>query len=142
VPTVALVQSAATIAPTRPTAYFGGASNSCSNTAYINGTNFPGGGKKYFKIGTPGSPGIGRNSWNGPCYLDTDLSAARVQAFSVFGHETSVRFQANFYNAFNKTNLAPILFGTQNATVENSLFGLSPAADAGRVIDFFLRVDF
>jgi hypothetical protein len=142
VPTVALVQSAATIAPTRPTAYFGGASNSCSNGAYINGTNFPGGGKKYFQIGTPGSPGIGRNSWNGPCYLDTDLSAARVQAFSVLGHETSVRFQANFYNAFNKTNLAPILFGTQNATVENSLFGLSPAADAGRVIDFFLRVDF
>jgi hypothetical protein len=142
VPTVALVQSAATIAPTRPTAYFGGAHNSCSNGAYINGTNFPGGGKKYFQIGTPGSPGIGRNSWNGPCYLDTDLSAARVQAFNVFGHETSVRFQANFYNAFNKTNLAPILFGTQNATVENSLFGLSPAADAGRVIDFFIRVDF
>jgi hypothetical protein len=26
--------------------------------------------------------------------------------------------------------------------VENSLFGLSPAADAGRVIDFFMRVDF
>ena len=142
VPTVALVQSASTIAPTRPTAYFGGAQNSCSNTAYINGTNFAGGGKKYFQIGTPGAPGIGRNSWNGPCYLDTDLSAARVQAFNVFGHETSVRFQANFYNAFNKTNLAPILFGTQNATVENSLFGLSPAADAGRVIDFFVRVDF
>ena len=60
----------------------------------------------------------------------------------VLGHETSVRFQANFYNAFNKTNLAPIQFGTQNATIENSLFGLSPAADAGRVIDFFLRVDF
>jgi hypothetical protein len=71
-----------------------------------------------------------------------NLSAARVQSFSVLGHETSVRFQANFYNAFNKTNLAPILAGTQNATVENSLFGLSPAADAGRVIDFFLRVDF
>jgi hypothetical protein len=40
------------------------------------------------------------------------------------------------------TNLQAILFGTQNATVENTLFGLSPAADAGRVIDFFLRVDF
>jgi hypothetical protein len=142
VPTVAVVQSASTIAPTRPTAYFGGAHNSCSNGAYINGTNFPGGGKKYFQIGTPGAPGIGRNSWNGPCYMDTDLSAAKEQPFSVFGHEASARFQANFYNVFNKTNLAPILFGTQNATVENSLFGLSPAADAGRVIDFFLRVDF
>jgi hypothetical protein len=142
VPTVAVVQSAATIAPTRPTAYFGGAHNSCSNSAYINGTNFPNGGKSYFQIGTPGAPGIGRNSWNGPCYLNTDLSAAKMQAVNVFGHETQLRFQANFYNAFNKTNLAPILFGTNNATVENSLFGLAPAADAGRVIDFFVRVDF
>ena len=142
VPTVAVVQSASTIQPTRPTAYFGGAHNSCSNGAYINGTNFPGGGKNYFQIGTPGAPGIGRNSWNGPCYLDTDLSAAKDQPFSVFGHEASARFQANFYNAFNKTNLAPILFGTNNATVENSLFGLSPSADAGRVIDFFVRLDF
>ena len=141
-PTVAVVQSASTIAPTRPLAYFGGAHNSCSNNAYINGTNFPGGGQKFFKIGQPGPPGIGRNSWNGPCYMDTDLSAAKEQPFSIAGHETSVRFQANFYNAFNKTNLQPILFGTQNATVENSLFGLSPAADAGRVIDFFVRLDF
>jgi len=142
VPTVALVQSASTIAPTRPTAYFGGASNSCSNNAYINGANFPGGGRKYFQIGTPGAPGIGRNSWNGPCYLETDLSAAKTQPFNVLGHQAAFRFQANFYNAFNKTNLAPILFGTQNATVENSLFGLSPSADAGRVIDFFARIDF
>ncbi len=142
VPTVAVVQSASTIAPTRPTAYFGGAHNSCSNSAYINGSNFPGGGKKYFQIGTPGAPGIGRNSWTGPCYLDTDLSAGKDQPFSVFGHEASARFQANFYNAFNKTNLAPILFGTNNATIENSLFGISPSADAGRVIDFFVRVDF
>ena len=142
VPTVALVQSASTIAPTRPTAYFGGAGNSCSNSAFINGSNFPGGGKKFFQIGTPGPPGIGRNSFTGPCYLDTDLSAAKSQSFSVLGHEASARFQANFYNAFNKTNLAPILAGTDNAKVENSLFGLSPAADAGRVIDFFVRLDF
>ncbi len=141
-PTVAVVQSAATIAPTRPLAYFGSAHNSCSNNAYINGTNFPGGGKNFFKIGQPGPPGIGRNSWNGPCYMSTDLSAAKEQVFSVIGHETSVRFQANFYNAFNKTNLQPILFGTQNATIENTLFGLSPAANAGRVIDFFVRLNF
>jgi hypothetical protein len=142
VPSVALVQSASTIAPTRPTAYFGGAHNSCSNNAFINGTNFPGGGTQYFQIGTPGPPGIGRNSWSGPCFLNTDLSAAREQSFGVMGHETSIRFQANFYNAFNKTNLQPISFGTQNSTVENSLFGLSPGTDAGRVIDFFLRLDF
>ena len=142
VPTVAVVQSASTIAPTRPTAYFGGAHNSCSNSAFINGSNFPGGGKQFFQTGIPGPPGIGRNSFTNPCYLDTDLSAAKSQSFSVFGHEAAARFQANFYNVFNKTNLAPILAGTQNATIENSLFGLSPAADAGRVIDFFVRLDF
>jgi hypothetical protein len=142
VPTVAVVQSASTIAPTRPIGYFGGAHNSCSNGAYINGTNFPGGGKQYFDISGPGAPGIGRNSWNGPCYLDTDLTAAKEQTISIRGHESQFRFQANVYNVFNKTNLAPILFGTSEATVENSLFGLSPAADSGRVIEFFGRIQF
>jgi hypothetical protein len=64
-------------------------------------------GQEIFPDRHPGAaPGIGHNSWNGPCYLDTDLSVARVQSFNVLGHETSVRFQANFYNVF-KTNLAP-----------------------------------
>jgi hypothetical protein len=141
-PTVAVVQSASTIAPTRPLAYYGGAHNSCSNSAYISGTNFPGGGKNFFKIGQPGPPGIGRNSWNGPCYLDTDLTAAKEQTISIRGHESQLRFQANFYNVFNKTNLAPILFGTSEATVENTLFGLAPSADSGRVIEFFGRIQF
>ncbi len=53
VPSVALVTSAATIAPTRPTAYFGGAHNSCSNSAYINGANFPGGGTQLLPDRSP-----------------------------------------------------------------------------------------
>ncbi len=146
-PTVAIVQSAATIAPTRPLAYFGGAHDSCSNDALINGTNFPGinaatPGLPYFLIGKPGPPGIGRNTFRSSCYLNTDLTAGKSQPFSVAGHEANFRFQANFYNAFNKLNLAPILFGTQNATIENSLFGKAPAGDAGRVVEFFARIDF
>ncbi len=154
-PTVAFVQSAATIAPTRPTVYYGGAHNSCSNNAYINGTNFAGiqnttasavnPGAPYFLVGKtakPGQPAIGRNSWNGPCYMDTDLSLAKTQSFSVMGHESTFKFQANAYNLFNKENLTPIGFGSPNATIENSLFGLSPTADAGRVIEFFARIDF
>ncbi len=143
-PTVAIVQSAQTIAPTRPLAYYGGARNSCSNSAYINGTNFPGGGKRYFKIGAPGPPGIGRNSWNGPCYMDTDLTAAKEQPFSIAGHEGSFRIQANFYNAFNKENLNPLINGASSneSIIENSLFGLAPGSDAGRVIELFARVQF
>ncbi len=142
VPTVAVVQSAATIAPTRPIGYYGGAHNSCSNGALIDGSNFPGGGKQFFDISHSGPPGIGRNSFNSSCYLDTDVTAAKEQAISLHGHETQLRIQANFYNVFNKLNLAPILFGTANATVENSLFGISPGADSGRVIEFFGRLQF
>jgi hypothetical protein len=141
-PSVAAVTSAATIAPTRPLAYYGGAHNSCSNSAYIHGSNFPNGGKSYFLIGHPGPPGIGRNSWNGPCYLNTDISLDKETSFSIRDHDAAVIFQANFYNAFNKTNLQPILFGTANATIENTLFGISPGSDAGRVIDFFVRINF
>jgi hypothetical protein len=142
VPSVAKVTSASTIAPTRPLAYFGGAGNSCSNSAYINGTNFSAGGKHYFSTGTSGPPGIGRNSWNGPCYLDTDMSFAKEQSFSILGHESQFRFQANAYNLFNKTDLAPIAFGSPEGTIENTLFGLSPTADAGRVIEFLARFQF
>ena len=141
-PTVAVVQSAATIAPTRPIGYFGGARNSCSNGALINGSNFTGGGKKYFDISGPGAPGIGRNSFTSSCYLDTDLTAAKAQTISIHGHESQIKFQANFYNAFNKLNLAPIQAGTNNALIENTLFGLAPAADSGRVIEFFGRLQF
>jgi hypothetical protein len=37
---------------------------------------------------------------------------------------------------------AVTLFGTSEATIENTFFGLSPEADAGRIIDFFVRVNF
>jgi len=157
-PTVAVVQSAATIAPTRPFQYFGGATNSCSNDRFINTGGFPGntnfpnrgtngqsGGLQYFRTTrnypTEG-PGIGRNTFNGPCYLDTDMSFAKEQSFNVKDQPVQLRFQANFYNIFNRTNLEPITFGAPEATIENSLFGLSPGADAGRVIEFFARLQF
>lgn len=142
VPSVQYVQSANTISPTRPIAYYGGAGNSCSNSSYIHGTNFAGGGTKYFNISTSGPPGIGRNSWNGPCYMDTDMSFAKQQTFSVLHHESQLRFQANFYNIFNQTNLSPITFGADEAHIENTLFGLAPGADAGRVVEFLMRLQF
>lgn len=141
-PSVQYIQSAATISPTRPIGYYGGAGNDCSNSAYKTGSNFSGGGAKYFNTSTSGAPGIGRNSWNGPCYMSTDMSFAKQQAFSVVSHEMQLRFQANFYNTFNQTNLSPITLGSNAATIENTLFGLSPSADAGRVIEFLVRLQF
>jgi hypothetical protein len=160
VPSVVFVNGAQTIAPTRPTGYGIGsgapagtnASNDCSNSAYIHGSNFPLGGANYFVYGTPGPPGIGRNSFNGPCYQDTDVSVAKQITFAPWGHQTLVRFQANIYNIFNSTNLQPISFGSAESTisydttpgshVSNPQFGISPGADSGRVIEFFGRIQF
>lgn len=160
VPSVALVNGASTIAPTRPTGYGPGsgapagalAMNNCGNNDFIKGGNFPLGGANYFVYGTPGPPGIGRNSFNGPCYRDLDMSFAKQISFGVREHPVSFRFQANLYNILNLTNLTPIGFGSTEALVStnstagthviNPLFGLSPGADTGRVVEFFGRLEF
>jgi hypothetical protein len=143
VPSVAIVNGASTIAPTRPTGYgptagasAGPALNGCGNSNFIHGGNFPQGGANYFVYGTPGPPGVGRNSFNGPCYHDLDMSFAKQATFSIHDHPTLFRFQANFFNILNLTNLQPIGFGSIEALVStnsgpgthviNPLFGLSP----------------
>lgn len=154
VPSVALVNGAAQIQPTRPLGYgtaagLPNAGNSCSNSAYIHNGNFPLGGPAYFAYAgnhlpptATGQPGIGRNSWNGPCYMDTDMSFGKQFAFAALGHPASFRFQANIFNIFNKTNLQPLSFGSPETNISNPLFGLSPASDSGRVIEFFGRFQF
>ena len=144
------VPNAATIGPVRPLAYFGGAKTGCDNSLYISGNDFAGGGSKYFNIvpptggaGTP--PGIGRNSFRGPCYMDADISAAKQFAISAFGRDDmKLRFQANFYNAFNRLNLTPFTNGNgnQGALIESATFGKAQTADAGRVIEFVARFQF
>jgi len=160
VPSVELVNGASQIAPTRPTGYgpnsgapvTSNALNSCSNGAFEHGTNFPQGGANYFVYGTPGPPGIQRNSFNGPCYRDVDMSFAKQATFGIRDHKALLRFQANLYNIFNLTDLAPLAFGSPETTISNvttagthvinPLFGLAPAADNGRVVEFFARVEF
>jgi hypothetical protein len=151
------VPNAFTIGPVRPLAYLGGVHTSCSNSPYITGSDVADrgadgtdGGKNSFNItpptdgsGTP--PGIGRNSFRGPCYQDADLSAAKQIVFSAFGREDMrLRFQANFYNAFNKLNLTPFTNGNANssALIESPNFGKAQSADAGRVIEFVARFQF
>jgi hypothetical protein len=160
VPSVVITNGASTISPTRPTGYGPGsgapanayAGNACGNSNFVKGGNFPDGGANYFVYGTPGPPGIGRNHFNGPCFQDTDISAAKQFNFSVHDHPALFRFQANTYNIFNHTNLQPISFGSSEALisdntaagthVNNPLFGLSPGSDNGRVIEFFGRFEF
>jgi hypothetical protein len=139
-----------TLCPIRPIEYLGGAGHSTSNDAYIDGSNFPNGGKAYFVITTPTGgpdtlpPGIGRNSWRGPGYLSTDFSIGKATRLSGMhmGEAAKLDIRANFYNIFNKLNLQPISFGSANSTIENQDFGLSPGGTAGRVVELLARFSF
>jgi hypothetical protein len=139
-----------TLCPIRPIEYLGGAGHSTSNNAFIDGTNFPGGGPQYFVITTPTSgpdtlpPGIGRNSWRGPGFLSLDASIGKSTHLSGMhmGEAAKLDLRANFYNVLNKLNLQPISFGSANSTIENQDFGLSPGGTSGRVVELLARITF
>jgi hypothetical protein len=151
------VNGAGTINPTRPLGLTGlPYGTSCSANAFTSGSNFPDrttasgtnvGGGNYFITSQPtGSyvPGIGRNSFGGPCYQDVDMSFAKEVSHDFGDHHTLIRFQANMYNIFNILQLQPLTNGNANggANIGNQYFGYAQAADAGRVIDFLARVQF
>jgi hypothetical protein len=140
------VENTATVTPVRPLAYYGGAKTGCSNSLFEPGPGnlFAAGGSTYFDITPPpagaGSlPGIGRNSFRGPCYTDTDISVAKETHLKWLGDAGMIRFQTNFYNIFNTLNLTPFVFSTNATTIENSEFGQAQSADSGRVIEFLIR---
>ena len=67
----------------------------------------------------------------GPTQETRSDSCCGIQVtFSIHDHPALVRFQANFYNILNLTNLQPITFGSTD--VVNPLFRLWPGADSGR----------
>jgi hypothetical protein len=136
--------SGLTLSPIRPVAYFGGALEDTSDNAFIRpGGNFPGGGAKYFDVTTIGPPGIGRNSFRGPRYASLDLSLAkRTRLAKLLGSPASVEVRANFFNALNTLNLAPLRFASTGVFADSANFGLSPGGLAGRVIDLQARISF
>lgn len=139
-----------TLCPIRPIAYLGNAGHEASNYAYINGTNFAGGGQRYFVITTPSSgpttaaPGIGRNTWRGPGFITTDISIGKSTGlgFAHLGEAAKLDLRANLYNVFNKLNLLPIGFGSPAATIDSPNFGLSPGAMSGRTVELLARFSF
>jgi hypothetical protein len=154
--TSAFVLGSGVVGPTRPLQYYGGVVNGCSDSLFTNGSDFPNrgsggtaGGTLYFNTTPPANshayiPGIGRNSFRGPCYQDVDISAAKQFAYDFGEHHTFLRVQANMYNAFNILQLAPITNGNANngANINNQYFGYAQGADAGRVIEFLARFQF
>ncbi len=154
------ITSAQTIGTTRPSALLLQPPRDTSNSAFITPNfNFPGiirngncdptkgplQGSPYFNICTQGPPGIGRNSFRGPHYFGLDLSLAKqfgLPSLKFLGEGTKLELRGNFFNAFNKLNLQPIGFGTDQARIENPKFGQSPGGLAGRVIEFQARFSF
>jgi hypothetical protein len=136
-----------TLCPSRPTGYLGGAGSSQSDDAFITGSNFPGGGHRFFTTaGLPNArPGIGRNSFRGPHYFNIDMSLAKtfgVPSFLRMGEGAGFEFRTNFFNVFNMLNLAPIGFFDPGANIDDPNFGRSPRGLAGRVIELQGRLRF
>src|SRR6267154_2423520 len=112
----------------------------CSNADPTTRPGFP-----YFAICKPGAPGIGRNSFRGPGYFGVDMSVVKkfgLPNLRLWGEGASIELRGNFFNVFNKLNLQPFSFGTDNTKVESTLFGRAPAGLAGRVVEFQARFVF
>jgi hypothetical protein len=134
------------LCPVRPVAYFGGAGTDTSNDAFLNGSNFPGGGGAFFSTAAPVGfqlPGIGRNSFRGPRYFDVDMSVAkRFGLPKMLGEGTFLEVKANFFNVFNILNLQPFNFNSPSTQVTNALFGRAERGLAGRVVELQGRLNF
>lgn len=154
--TSAFVPGSGVVSPTRPLAYFGGVDQGCSNDLFMNGSDFPNrggdgtaGGSNYFNTTPPANshayvPGIGRNSFRGPCYKDLDMSVAKQFAHDFGEHHTLLRLQMNVFNVLNLLQLQPITNGNSNpgANINNQFFGYAQGADSGRVVELNGRIQF
>jgi hypothetical protein len=87
-------------------------------------------------------PGIGRNSFRGPCFFDTDMSFAKQFTLDRFDHHNQLRLQVNAYNIFNVLQLAPITFNSGGSNIQSATFGESQSGNAGRVIEITARIQF
>jgi hypothetical protein len=153
--TVAVQPGAATQNVVRPIAYNGQAGTSCSNSAFTTGSNFSNrfnaagtnvGGANYFTTILPPTgvykPGIGRNSFRGPCYQDVDMSVAKEFAHDFGERHTLLRIQANMYNVFNQLQLQPITNNSGGSNIASAYFGYAQGSDEGRVIELLARFNF
>jgi hypothetical protein len=138
-----------------PSAYLGGAGTSTSNDQFRTGSNYPKGGTAYFATPTytpymgtdygsalPQSPGVARNSLNGPDYRGVDLTL--VKAFGlpkapILGESARIEFRIDAYNVFNILNFNPADISTNIAA---SNFGADTGALAARVVTMGARFVF
>ena len=133
-----------TLAPIRPTEYYGGAMDSQSVSAWETGSNFPGGGTKYFDVTSTGPPGIGRNSFRGPHYFQTNASVGKITKLPWLhlGEAAQLELRMDVFNVFNQTNLLPLGFYSEGTFADQPYFGIADGAMAGRVVQIQARFSF
>ena len=167
--------SGVTFGPFRPVGYFGGAGDSSSNDTFLTGNgnftgsfipganciNAPGGCSTIFLTTLNKNangdatfllnpPGIGRNSFRGPKYFNVDLTLGK--RFTLpnrlrLGESTGLDLRVNFFNVFNKLNLANFGFASDSTRINNNdqpnlSFGRATSGLAGRVIELQARFSF
>jgi len=94
---------------------------------------------------TPPRPGVGRNSFRGPGYVQVDMTVLknfRLPTAAGLGNNAGLEIRANAFNLFNNLNLSPFLFNSASTQIENADFGRATAALAGRVIELQARFSF
>lgn len=138
-----------------PAAYLGGAGTSTSNNQFKTGSNYPKGGSAYFATPTytafsgttfgnalPLSPGVQRNSLNGPGYKDVDITLAKsfgLPTMAVLGEHANFEFRMDVYNLFNNLNFNPANISNN---IANTNFGEATAALGARVVTLGARFSF
>jgi hypothetical protein len=154
-----LTPTSNTINPIRPYSYVGTSRGSCNNSAYANGTAISGTFGVTIPAGATYRPGIGRNSFRGPCYQDFDLGIAKEISIPRLGEHGLFRFQAQAFNLFNKLDYSPFTFDSPPTLIDSSInaagtvtpvssngtalpFGRPQSASAGRVLEFNARLNF
>jgi hypothetical protein len=120
----------------RPAGIVPGAGTDTGNGTFMQSTNpnFGGNGTVYFtppsfavgpsfpSTAPPPTPGIQRNSLNGPRYNDLDASLSKAFGFpnmKVIGENAKIEFRVDTYNLFNKLNLA-------NSSIDNTVGSVNP----------------
>ena len=151
----------------RPAAIVGGAGSSTGNSTFMHATNpnYGGNGTKYFTApgfaagpafpatAPPPTPGIQRNSLNGPHYEDVDASLSKafgLPNMPVLGENAKFEIRVDTYNLFNKLNLATSsidnTLGSVNpdGTVQsvNADFGVARTALGSRIVQLQARFSF
>src|SRR5262245_34018260 len=104
------------LCPARPQGYSGPTDLPTSNDAFITGIFGPNG-SSFFPRVANAPPGIGRNTFRGPRYFDTDMSLVKqipLSGLFGLGEAAHLELRANFFNVFNQLNLSPFIFGTSS----------------------------